>query len=147
MQTNNNLEYNPPTFFWVSIYKDDTALPQFDPESGRENLFKDIDQTKLKEFGWYPFTPELASKLQIAVKINPFLPKYKIVLAPNQRLIALRRQFINYGFVSKGEPFEKERKTIYLLGWQETVNGRNHKSILFIDEDGNVEISENFNWK
>ena len=41
--------------FWIAEYQDGTALPQFDPDTGEEHLFKEVDQSKLKRFGWYAF--------------------------------------------------------------------------------------------
>ena len=37
------------------------------------------------------------------------------------------------------------RSTVYMLGWQKTVDSKNHKSILFIDEAGNCTVSDDFN--
>lgn len=39
------------------------------------------------------------------------------------------------------------RKTIYLLGHQTTVDGKNIKNIMFINENGIIELSENFEYK
>jgi len=38
------------------------------------------------------------------------------------------------------------RKLIYLLGYQITVEGKNSKQIMFIGEDGTIELNENFNY-
>lgn len=217
------LHYNPPVYFWIAEYNDGQALPQFDVESGKENLFKDIDQSKLKRFGWYPFTLEFAEKIGeagVVVRVLP-LPHHVLELKSNQRLIAKREQEIkNYSFhrclkcgftwqwgefkepvlpVSKeahvdavvqndkevkyvspicpscgafnvwicpdckrllsynkerqlycyggcGKVYPKAivkergsvRSTKYLLGWQETVMGRNVQSVMWIDEEGNA---------
>ena len=50
-------------YFWIAEYKD-SALPQFDPETGKENLFKEIDQSKLIRFGLYPFSIKLWNKVE-----------------------------------------------------------------------------------
>jgi hypothetical protein len=39
------------------------------------------------------------------------------------------------------------RKAIYMLGHQTTVGGKNSKQIMFINEDGTIELSEDFNYK
>ena len=67
------LGYHPLVYFWIAEYNDGIALPQFDPESGRENGFADVDHSKLKHFGWYPFTPELEKKISEASVSHVFL--------------------------------------------------------------------------
>jgi hypothetical protein len=39
------------------------------------------------------------------------------------------------------------RRAVYLLGYQTTVDGKNYKQIMFINEDGTFELSEDFNYK
>jgi len=79
-------------FMWVAFYSDNTALPQFDLETGKDYLFKDIDQSKLIRFGWFPISFELAKKLPDTYYHDPRLNKFILELRPNQRLIALRRE-------------------------------------------------------
>lgn len=112
-------------YFWIAEYKDGTALPQFDPETGEENLFKDINQIKTIRFGWYPFSEELSKKVKSSL-YNPFLPKYILNININDKLIAKRRNYIErIGTIEK-------RRTEYLLG--------NQNFIMTIDEYGNVEV-------
>lgn len=73
--------------FWIAEYTDGQALPQFDLDTGKENLFKDIDFSKLKRFGWYPFTLLLAEFIPYAMA-NPLLPSCVIALGPEDKLIA-----------------------------------------------------------
>jgi len=224
-------------FMWVAFYDNGQCLPQYDLESGKQNLFKDIDQSKLVKFGWFPFSVELAQKVSCAV-VRSNLPYFILKLHANQRLIALRREFQHFYSYSKclkcgfkwqwiphpnrpdgsigdaglpryGSPqyyysvvqtndkpaFEvicpkcgakndlkcldcdawwnkidnkwtlqcpkckkiREKQTescsghsienIYLLGWQETKEGKNVKHIMFINEDGTFELSDNFNFR
>jgi len=132
-------DYNPPTYFWIAYYRNGQALPQYDPETCNENLFKNIDQTNLTKFGWYPFSPEFAGRIKqkkdYDVKCR-FLPSYEMFLGKGQRLIAVQRQSIKMGNL---------RKTVYLLGWQNTIEGKNVKSIMFIHEDGSVKLGEDYN--
>ena len=136
--------YNPPSLFWIAYYTNGQALPQIDPESCVENRLKDIDQTNLCKFGWYPFSPEFAAKIQRTNGYNVkcrFLPSYEIELGEHQRLIAKQRQSYTYYGANV-------RKTVYLLGWQTTlkVDGKdkNVKSIMYIKEDGSVTLGEDF---
>lgn len=223
-------------YFWIAFYKDGTYLPQFDFETGEQHLFKEIDQSKLDKFGWFPVTEELCKKIKDPrYKPNPKLPYYVLKLREGQRLIALRREFQKFytysycqecGFswqwmpnqpdwsigdsglprfgsrayyysekLGEKEVFglicpkcgvkdllkcptcnewwnkvnneglyqcpkcgrnyvkpiiqksEHKIENIYLLGWQETVEGRNRKMIMFISQDGTFEISDDFNFK
>ena len=212
--------FSPPVFFWVAHYNDKTVLPQYDFESGTQNRFSDIDQSRLVGFGWYPFTAEFAEKLSaLGLTVVPKdLPTYELQLIGSQRLIGLMRQRIkvftaflcqecgnvflaetedryhvdeiiqnnkpvkyispicpqckrfdlyvcpddrmpiskndagefychlcNKFYPKKTLRFQDEiRDTFYLLGWQSTISGRNIKSILFIDECGNVVVSDDF---
>lgn len=224
------------SFFWIAFYNDGTILSQFDLDTGQEHLFKEIDQTKLEKFGWFPITDELAKKISDPrFRAASNLPYFLLRLRKGQRLIALRREyqrFFSYSFCTKcgftwqwmpGQPdnsigdaglprfgeayayseevngkkiFElvcprcgeknylkcpecnewwnkinnegllqcpKCKKTytkmiknssdskienIFLLGWQETTpDGRNRKMIMFINQDGTFEISDDFNFK
>ncbi len=125
------LGYRPLVYFWIAEYTDGSALPQFDPETGRENRFSEVDQQKLKRFGWYPFTTELAQKILKAEKLVAIptrnLP-YAVRLENGEKLVAYRTNTIKLrtksGEVKRGE-------TVYVLG---VDCGK----ILEINESGNV---------
>jgi hypothetical protein len=125
------LGYRPLVYFWIAEYNDGSALPQFDPETGRENKFSDVDQQKLKRFGWHPFTPELAKKIEESEKIvvvSTRNPPYAITLEKGVRLIAHRTNKIKLQPRRDGV---NRRETFYVLG----VEGG---KILQIDEGGKV---------
>jgi hypothetical protein len=113
-------------YFWIAEYNDGNALPQFDPETGIENLFKNIDQTKLIRFGLYPFTMELSKKVNCS-DFNPFLRKIVINLDGN-KLIFKRRNYI----IIQG--IKEKRHIEYLLGTKDYI--------LYIDESGNLEVKK-----
>ena len=125
------LGYRPLVYFWIAEYTDGSALPQFDPETGRENRFSEVDHQKLERFGWYPFTSELAQKIMKARKVivvpTGNLP-YTVRLGNGKKLVAYRTNTIKLhtksGEVDHGE-------TVYVLG---VDCGK----ILEIDERGNV---------
>ena len=227
----------PLVYFWVAYYNDNQVYPQFDLNSGKENSFASIDQTKLVKFGLYPISKILADKINIGIKmvISKPLPYIVMKLKPEQRLIYVRRNYMrNFGYQictkcnykwqwmpnikeeigeaglpihnnyttqiqeSKCYPLpvcpkcgsfnailcpdcntlinEYKRKDseahyfecpkckkehlryiinadgtnheiIYLLGYQMTVEGKNYKSIMFINENGEIELTENFNYR
>ena len=58
-----SLGYRPIVYMWVAEYRDGLALPQFDPDTGRENPFSSIDQSRLCKFGWYPFSVNMMGKI------------------------------------------------------------------------------------
>ena len=127
-----DLGYRPLVFFWVAEYTDGTALSQFDPETGKENLFKCVDLARVKRFGWYPFTEELAEKVfeveGLIVVPSAFKP-YVVDLNGGDKLIVKRENVLRY-FMDSGEVAGRE--IVYVLG----VEG---KQILRIHEDGSVE--------
>jgi len=136
-----DLGYNPLVYYWIAFYKDKTVLPQFDFETGKENLFSDIVQAKLESIGWFPFTQELADQIAKTglIVYARQLPIFKTKITNGQRLILFRRNTVSVS-LKTGEM--KGRKTFYLLGWQQTVNGSNIKAILKIDENGNALLGD-----
>jgi hypothetical protein len=124
------LGYRPLVYFWIAEYTDGSALPQFDPETGRENSFAEIDHKKLHCFGWYPFSPKLAQKILTAEKtvVVPTRNQSYRVKVNGGGLVAYRTNTVKLqmrkGGVSHGE-------TVYVLG----VEGG---KVLHINEEGNM---------
>ena len=125
------LGYRPIVYFWIAEYTDGSALPQFDPKTGKENRFSDVDQNRLTSFGWYPFTVDLAQKIQKTENIVVFPAKnssYSISLKPGDDLVAYRTNTVELktakGCMGHGE-------TVYVLG---VKDGK----VLHITEEGNL---------
>jgi len=125
------LGYRPLVYFWIAEYTDGSALPQFDPETGRENRFSEIDHQKLRRFGWHPFSPELAQKIlktEKTVVVPTRNPSYTVSVKEDEELVAYRTNTVKLriqkGGVDHGE-------TVYVLG----VEGG---KIMQINEEGNV---------
>jgi len=102
-------------YLWVATYKDESEFPQFNTD-GSENLFGDIEQDRLDSFCFISTT---GHKIRLDVK-------------DDMRLICFRRHKIN--FIGKGEQIE------YVLGYQKTLDGRNIKAMMIVDELGNVTL-------
>jgi len=122
--------YRPLVFFWIAEYENGKALPQFDPETGEENRFIDVDLKHVKRFGWYPFTPKLAVKIEKATGLTVIPsnnPIYTVTLKNGEQLIAKRHNVIKFNM--KGGILS--RKTFYVLG-------KVGDKILIITEDGKV---------
>lgn len=126
------MDYSPLCYMWVAVYRDNSALPQFDLESGAENHFADIDQSRLKEFRLHPFNFELAKKIaEHGRTVEPSSnPVFTVKLARGDKLVHYRHNKINYGM--KGDsPFIASRQTFYILG-------KEGDKILCIDQKGRV---------
>jgi len=128
------LGYRPLVYFWIAEYSDGTALPQFDLETGKENHFGDIDFSKLKRFGWYPFTTRIAEKILnmgiLVVSTNNLSYVIELKEGEGHKLVAKRENTIKL-HTKSGEITREE--TIYVLG-------KEGDKILRIHEDGNTEV-------
>jgi len=125
------LGYRPLVYFWIAEYTDGSALPQFDPETGRENRFSEVDQLKLRRFGWHPFSPKMAQKILETEKIVVVPSKnrsYTIALERSDRLVAHRANAIKLQMSSGGV---EHAETVYVLGTE-------GKKIFRINELGEI---------
>ena len=107
------LGYRPLVYFWIAEYTDGSALPQFDPETGKENKFSEVDQQKLKRFGWYPFSAKLAKKIvntENVIVVPTSNHSYKLNVE-NGGLLAYRTNKIKL-YPHKGEVSHSE--TVYV---------------------------------
>jgi hypothetical protein len=125
------LGYRPLVYFWIAEYDDGSALPQFDPETGRENRFSEVDQLKLRRFGWHPFSLKLAQKIlktEETVVVPTRNPSYTVSVEKDDRLVAYRTNTVRLQMRKEGVDHEE---TVYVLG----VEGG---KILQINEEGNM---------
>jgi len=123
-------EYRPPVYFWIAEFEDGKAIAQFDPDTGKENLFRVVEenQDKLVAFGWHPFTDKLSFQvLQATGIITAPLPNpsFRIELKKGDKLIAWRRNFVRINVSGR----VLGRETYYILGLE-------GKRIIYIREDG-----------
>jgi len=118
---------------WEAIYSDGITLTQYN-EKGKANGYENIDKTRLKAFAIYGWSDE--SKDPNAEFYTDKKLIYRLHLEQGQRLIYLRR-----GFKSVYVSSLKDAGTSYFLmvGWQETINGKNKQSISYIYDDGHIE--------
>ncbi|MCW4033816.1 MAG: hypothetical protein NWF03_00455 [Candidatus Bathyarchaeota archaeon] len=125
------LGYRPLVYFWIAEYSDGSALPQFDPQTGKENRFSEVDQHKLARFGWYPFSQQLAQKVWSTEKMLVVASEnrsYSVTLQKGDKLVAYRTGTVKLQMRNGGV---EHAETVYVLG----VNG---KKVLYIDEGGNL---------
>jgi len=124
------LGYRPLVYFWIAEYTDGSALPQFDPETGKENRFSEVDQQNLLRFGWYPFSLKLAQKIWVTEKtavIPTANPSYAVTVK-GDTLVAYRTNTIKLRMQKGGVGYGE---TVYVLG----VEGG---KVLHINEEGRV---------
>lgn len=113
---------------WVAEYSDGSALPQFDPDTGKENRFALVDHSKLVRFGWYPFSAQMAAKIQGMLVIPTRNPHHVVELKEGNKLVAVRRNHIEFSVKGGGT---RRVASLYLLG----IEGG---EIIEIGEDGFV---------
>jgi len=107
-------------FSWIAYYKDGTKLCQFEDE--KENKYTDIRRKELLAFA--------------LCQVNTGVPQVTIYFdRPTQRLI-LRQRIQNELSLSNGTLTQTAK--IWMIGWQELVNGRNYQCLFFLYEDGTV---------
>jgi len=150
-----DLGYNPPSFYWIVFYPDEERpgrfimFPQYHFITGKQHNWKEVDQSKAVYVGWFPFDDELAWVLAsqgINVKRDPRLQPHIMHVLPGRRIIRLSRNFAPIDVSRDGElkPSNVPKRTVYLLGWQMTVEGKNLQSVMYIYEDGSVQLGGKF---
>lgn len=108
---------------WIAIYNDKTELKQF--ENGKEHLFKEINQEKLRRFALtennkiQAFVDLDTGQIHIGDQILEF-PKFKDV---QFRLIYFRR-------VKQVLGLPEQSSVNHHIGWQTTIGDRNYKRII-----------------
>jgi hypothetical protein len=104
---------------WIAHYGDE-SLTQYNAD-GTENLYKDIDRTRLTAFS-------LVRDGNILVRIH---------LSPDKRLIYRRRVEVRPGH---------DDVRLSLAGWQKTINGENIQSVVCVfDHLNTIEVIDG--WK
>lgn len=91
----NTMHNKTVPFMWLAFYSDGSCLPQFDLDTGKDHLFKEIDQSKVVKFGWFPIPYSLSKILGPQYYHDPNLSHFILQLKPKQRLIALRREAVH----------------------------------------------------
>lgn len=119
------------SYYWVAIYKDGKHLTQYN-EDGTENRFSDIDFSCLDIFS-------LVSKLDniyIGVRTGIIKVRGVEIKFPyeNNRLVYFRTVKQNIGA-------NTDRSVTQWFGLQNTINQKNYKFILGLDEQTNKILS------
>jgi len=109
---------------WRAFYSDGSFLDELE-EDGTLHGFREIDQERLVGFILRP--------------LFDHLPQLAVQITPGKRLIFFRKRKkildMNTGEQSDAPPYQ-------CIGFQETVNGKNTKSYIFVDVDGNSVLTD-----
>jgi len=108
----------PLKYYWIVWYRDDYAVPQFDPESGEENSWKDIDQSSVRMISWAQFSKKLSKKVKIPTESVRKPGMTSIEYDPGDSIIIARRNHVQIRYVSKIDQYINggNNKIEYILG-------------------------------
>lgn len=119
----------PFPYYWVAGFEDEEEIAQY-TEDGKEVLYREV-LNRLEAGKGLSFIALVSTQ-----EGKPTYIQY--IDSTWQRPIVLRRHFLKVGLL---DAQKKSERTIFLLGWQATIAGRNYKSIMFIDpETDHVEV-------
>lgn len=121
------------TYEWKANYEDGTSLPQYN-EDGSKNIYTDIDRSKLVSFEILNLIEQKDEEGKVIKSEKKIIHNLK--LAKGQRLICRQRKFMRNDMVNN---------IVWIVGWQQTVEGKNIQSIAYIYPDGKIEMSGS--WK
>ena len=110
--------------FWIAELKDDSVLPQYIPRGDKDKA----------DFVTFQAVLEAEKQgLLGALWLVPFkgpLRPVGVSLGPDRRVIFFNRRYF--------KPVTGEEWLVHVIGWQQTVRGRNVKCLLFVFPDGRV---------
>lgn len=97
-------------YYWIVKYVDGTTFSQFNPD-GTENLWGNVDQTKVVNVAWCQFPRKLSKKIEIPTKWVVFPRKRSLDYEPGDEIFICRRNHITFNMSR-----EKGRQMEYILG-------------------------------
>lgn len=108
-------------YYWIVIYRDGEALSQFNPDTGEEYLWREVDQSRVCRVAWCEFSQDLAEKIKIDV-VSVKKPKmYHVDFSDNEKILICRRNHIFFSPNSESQRHEVE----YLIGKGESGTNEN----------------------
>ena len=119
---------------WTAVYSNGDELSQY-KDDGSENLFSDIDQTKLEAF--YISTPDEYWCVDLTdgtFMINEESFNFEGFDGVDFKLIYFRRVRQVIGMCDDTHT----TSVIHHLGWQTNIDGKNYQRVMAIAEDGSI---------
>jgi len=77
--------------YWVAEYNNGQALPQFDPFTGVENSFGQVDHKNVIRFWWLPITLDMAERFP-GTRYNPLLKRHGVDLNGSRGFVTRRNE-------------------------------------------------------
>lgn len=122
------METNELIYLWRAESCDGVILNQLD-ENGVGRKLEEID--KLAR----PYSLTLLPQL-------PGLPTVSVKISGTKRFIYFRRVNKRVSMINCLFKGEQTISTFYALGWQDTIEGKNVKSIMWISETGEIKETD-----
>lgn len=136
MQGDNKMEYNPRIkkacphpYYWRAQFTDGGVISQY-TDNGEEVLYREVLR-RLK-----------AGKGLLFIEWHPTSKDFPLfhqeIDSSWQRPVLFRRHF---------KPMDKRPETVlFCIGWQATINGKNYKSITYLDVKANQVLITHRDW-
>ena len=109
------MDYNPLYFMWLAEFDNNDCISQFNYDTGKEILWKNINVKRIKKLSWVSIPLELSQKIftMEGIYTHPsIIPKIYSVEYENDEIpLIYRRNYIKF---SKTKIIS--RKTKYILG-------------------------------
>ena len=129
------VEAPPLVYMWVVWYRDGLALAQFDPRTGEERLWGEVDWERAVKAGWYPIPEGLARLAQAHCthRLEPRLLPYAEVELDGHREEPYLRRRNSISYTLQG--FETRRSCVYLIAPPGEEDG-----VLVLDGEGGARV-------
>lgn len=102
----------PLKYFWIATYTNGTSISQFDPDTGEERQWSEVDESQVCRVTWAEFSRKLSKKVKLDT-ISVRRPKMRHVdFDPNDEILICRRNHISFSPNIK----TKSHKIEYLIG-------------------------------
>ena len=119
-------KYNTDKYTWQAVYNDGISLWECNSERIIIAKYSQIDRSNLIKFNIYETEKLGTQDLKLVISLD---------IKSGYRLIWRKRR--HQRMIGPQVPF----KTVYLVGWQATIGGENVQSIIYLYEDGKMEMS------
>ena len=99
--------------FWLAEYNNGRALPQYDPFTGKENRFAEVDHKNVLRFWFIPITPDMAAQFP-GTRYNPRLKSIGVDTNGSKGFVS-RRVNITLN-KNNGRPAYTQEVQCYVIG-------------------------------